>query len=655
MAKTNSLYRRNSKLETFLKRNTDRDVYERIRAYEPCVVISETVKKAFMHVVLSDDCVYLTEYPPRTLQPAVRFRHIIDIVLINDLPDFLSGREREQSLHICVVYTSSKDSGKRGLRTRDAMSMPLGHLRTSPSVEGNGTVCSSTHLAPPEGDDWGLHAPLKRDDRGSNQRVIKCRSMSCPPCPNRPQCLSHTPSPQVSHASRVNRVQPRALVVGRRSFSLARLMKRTFRKRQRESEWEEQEAELHLYAVSRSSRLYLHLQSSWNRYLMRSTLMLDPLYMKKCNKSPSASPRKQRQPESSVSVCVLCMSLRVPACVSACLCVCSLCVSVCLCMCLCVSLCVFSVCLWMCLCVSLCVPACPCVCRAPSCEQTSRLFQQLRAELVQECLAMENLHLLLQELHTAAHHHAAVRTLFWRSAELYPLLVHTLVENSTVSQDRPHTTDRLQLCTMLVETLSLMFRETELEPARQSVVTFKQGTVMASMLLAVLRDPDLRPFTCSSSSAIQLQALQAEYQDAASVLVFEVLLFCQDASHTPSSGHYLTVGWIFTTFQSHTSFVEFVGYQAQQVVLALAPSQRPLSPSQAVLLYQRCSVLLACMQNSATLRAYITTEFREEFRYFVGLSGLEDKLPPHYPISTAALHLLTTLHIHMLHHPFTMD
>lgn len=79
----NLLCRRNSKLDSFLKRNTDRAVYERIRAYEPCVVVSEAVNKVYMHVVLSDECVYLTEYPPRTLTAAVNFSDIKDIELVS--------------------------------------------------------------------------------------------------------------------------------------------------------------------------------------------------------------------------------------------------------------------------------------------------------------------------------------------------------------------------------------------------------------------------------------------------------------------------------------------------------------------------------------------------------------------------------------------
>lgn len=86
MARTGSgslLARRNIKLDSFLKRNTERTVYERIRVYEPCVVISETINKVYMHVVLSDESVYLTEYPPRTLTAVFNFKCVRDIELVS--------------------------------------------------------------------------------------------------------------------------------------------------------------------------------------------------------------------------------------------------------------------------------------------------------------------------------------------------------------------------------------------------------------------------------------------------------------------------------------------------------------------------------------------------------------------------------------------
>lgn len=78
-----SLCRRNSKLETFLKRNAHRDVHERIRYYEACVVVSEELNKVFMHVVLTDDSIYLTEFHPRTLHRALHYSLIVHIELVS--------------------------------------------------------------------------------------------------------------------------------------------------------------------------------------------------------------------------------------------------------------------------------------------------------------------------------------------------------------------------------------------------------------------------------------------------------------------------------------------------------------------------------------------------------------------------------------------
>lgn len=77
------LLRRNVKLDSFLKRNTGRALYERFRTCEPCVVVSDSVCKVYMHVVLSDECLYLTEYAPRTLTAAVSFARVLDIKLVS--------------------------------------------------------------------------------------------------------------------------------------------------------------------------------------------------------------------------------------------------------------------------------------------------------------------------------------------------------------------------------------------------------------------------------------------------------------------------------------------------------------------------------------------------------------------------------------------
>ncbi|XP_051546996.1 uncharacterized protein C12orf56 homolog [Myxocyprinus asiaticus] len=583
----------NSKLDSFLKRNTSCDLYERIRSCEPCVVVSGSVKKVFMHVILSDERIYLSEYHPRALREALSFRDITSIELINDLPDFLSGRDRERSLHICVVHTA-KNAGKKSKRPKGSSQNKPECPSVSPSqrhdlgvrhsMEGMSHVLLSTRSAPSESSAWRI-SPTSMSDGGLEEEegsiIIKRRSASCP----NPDVLglfhtlSQPPSPVHSSSSSVVAVQTdRPAVSSRRSSILSRLMLRTLAEKDKEEEEDEKEEELHLYAVSPTSRIYLHLQCAWSSYIIRSTLMLDPVYRKRCGIS-SSSPEKQQ-------------------------------------------------------------------CYKMSWERTCHLFNQLSGELLQEHISLESLYLLLQELHTATYRNPTIKKLFWRSPDLYPFLVKKLAESSQVTQEGVHTADRLLLCTLVVQILSLMFRETEIEAARLSMLTAKQGALTANMLHALVCDPELQlpdSTNDSQSSNTKLQGLQADYLDAASALLFEVVVLCQEASRTPALGHFLAVSWVFQMLKPHPFLLPFVGYQAQQVVLVLSGPQCPISPSQTVLLYQRCSVLLASLQHSTYLSKYITTGFKEEFRYYVKTSGLEHKLPQHYPISQPAQRILSQL------------
>ncbi|XP_047660312.1 uncharacterized protein C12orf56 homolog isoform X2 [Tachysurus fulvidraco] len=510
--------RRNSKLETFLKRNAPRDVHERLRYYEACVVVTEEIDKVFMHVVLTDDSIYLTEYHPRTLLRVLSFSLILHMELINDLPDFLSGKDQEQSLHIHVVHTHAKGVGNRGSRDRPKPQSAVTpgqqyNYRLSRFAQGASRFQQSSDLR---------SSPSSISDDGDVHAGIRQATSSV----------------------------------------LTRLRRRAARGKGKKTEEEEKkEAELHLYAVMPMSQIYFHLQRSWKSYIMKSTLRLSP-----CIVSSSPSSKKRRSTMS-----------------------------------------------W---------------------ERTCQLFRQLSGELLQTQLSLERLYLLLQELCTATRHNPAVKTLFWRSPELYPFLVKTLTESSQLSQDRLHPADRLLLSMLALQTISLMFGETEKGPSCLSTLTSKHGSVTAALLLALVRDPELKPNNCNSASHTELQVLQAEYLDAAAVLLFEVVIFCQELSGTPNTGHFLTVAWVFQTLEAHPYF-----------------SESPLSPSQAVLLFQRCHLLLTCMQHSTCVNSYIITELREEFRYYVRQSRLEDKLPPHYPISRPARHVLSQLLCLVLHKP----
>ncbi|XP_070847625.1 uncharacterized protein C12orf56-like isoform X3 [Chaetodon trifascialis] len=576
MARTASgslLSRRDIKLDSFLKRNTERTVYERIRACEPCVVISETINKVYMHVVLSDDRVYLTEYPPRTLTAAFSFRRVRDIELVNDLPDFLRGKDRELCQHIRITYVTEKPArrGRDWLRRERGAGLP-------PAVR---PTRRTSHWPVITHTSQGYPAQRTHSERGAEELHLSepPRSASCPNPetlgllrvphpPTTPPSLYSTISSPTSPLSpsnqRLNSPEP-GQVPKTIGSVLSRLLRRDCVNRR-----EEREAELHLYAVSHASRIYLHLQSSWSSFIIRSTLLLDPLHRGRCRASSESPPGK-----------------RLPA---------------------------------------------------ISWERTAHLFAQLSSELLQEGISVESLYLLLQELRTAAHRNVALRRLFWRTLE------ESLQGCQSLSG--VHTADQLLLSTIIVQTLAVMFRETEVEPARLDLLSTKRGALASRMLLALICDPELQ--TQNQGSQTDREALLAEYLDAACSLLFELLLLGHNASRCSPADNFLSVGWILRVLQPHPHLTSFVGYQAQQVVLVLSDLQEPfLSPLQSVLLFQRCRLLLACLQYSTQLAQHLRAHFREEFRYFVKLSCAEQKLPPHYPISQPTVRLveqILTLH-----------
>ncbi|KAM3587458.1 uncharacterized protein V6R79_006060 [Siganus canaliculatus] len=594
------LSRRNMKLDSFLKRTMERAVYERILASEPCVVISETFNKVYMHVVLSDERVYLTEYPPRTLTEAFSFRRVRDIELVNDLPDFLSGKDRERCQHVRVSYVTEKPArathgwlrGDRGAGLRDEVPPSIKLTLAGYSAQRKHSEAGPAEIRVP--------APTRSASCPNPETLGLPRIPHPPPRSPTPSFFSPSVSPAVSPSSPLSPVSGRA-GRGQVPRRIGRVLSRLLRRDSVSAGVSggvgggvgggvEREAELHLYAVAPTSRVYLHLQSSWNSFIIRSTMMLDPLYRGRSQASSLSSPGTRRP--------------------------------------------------------------------AISWERTSQLFAQLSSELLQDDVDLETLYLLLQELRTAAHRNVMLSRLFWRSSEVCVFLVQTLEESACGHQSLSgvYTTDQLLLRTLVVQTLAVMFRQTELDSARLSLLSDKKGALASRMLLALTCDPSSCCVADCEVSAARLslkqreaevtvvrpcclQVLLAEYLDAACSLLFELLLLGHEATRCSSAGSCLSVGWILQVLQSHPHTTAFVGYQAQQVVLVLL-QERFLGPCEAVLLYQRCRLLLACLQHDGLLSQHLRCHFREEFRYFVTLPCAEEKLPPHYPISRPTLRLL---------------
>ncbi|XP_024896792.1 uncharacterized protein C12orf56 homolog isoform X3 [Pteropus alecto] len=290
--------RTNSRLDAFLRRHLAPEVYDAIRAYESCIVVSDSEKHTLKYVVLSDRLIYLTENPPKSIRRVVALRDVLAIDLIDDYPEFLSPQDRETNQHIRIIYsTVLKKEYERSKGVRKFL-FPFHHANANNKKvkeENNGPLF------------W-----TDKEPRSLNESSLRYHQESntpykdatfCPsdlkklflrplPTPSRRSCQSTSTTGQaVSMPSCTTNTEPEGLPDHKGSLSEI-----PFKCNENINEFylgnsslisplqsnlnlDKKESELHLYIISTTSSIFLHLKSSWNNYVIKATLLQDPLYV----------------------------------------------------------------------------------------------------------------------------------------------------------------------------------------------------------------------------------------------------------------------------------------------------------------------------------------------------------------------------------------
>ncbi|CAF0746137.1 unnamed protein product [Brachionus calyciflorus] len=102
-----SVTRINARVENFLAQKLGA---ENVEFYEQESCIEDNKKKfffgkfGFRSLIICDDRIYIADNPPKNLDNYVFFDDIIDIKTIDDIPKFLSGVEKENAVHIRIKF-----------------------------------------------------------------------------------------------------------------------------------------------------------------------------------------------------------------------------------------------------------------------------------------------------------------------------------------------------------------------------------------------------------------------------------------------------------------------------------------------------------------------------------------------------------------------
>ncbi|XP_043565895.1 uncharacterized protein C12orf56 homolog isoform X2 [Chiloscyllium plagiosum] len=299
-----------------------------------------------------------------------------------------------------------------------------------------------------------------------------------------------------------------------------------------------------------------------------------------------------------------------------------------------------------------------------SSEETNKLFNQLSSELLHGNNFLERSFSLVQELKMAALRNFTIKKLFWKSNDLYPFLISKLqehlpkFENPISQQDKRKMAGHLQFSILIVETLGVMFRETETEPTRLTLLNANRGMTVMNLLKILISGPQIPtpagtnvPTVSEISTNSQdgeLQKLLLEYNNAVTTVVYEIFLITHQGNWGSASGN-LTVGWLMVALKKLPSMLPFIDQMMKHIIKMVLPPIHIMSPTQALQLFQQFYILNTCIQYSSDLAEHIRNKYSEEFRYYIQTATVEAMLPVHYAVAQPTIRLLRQVLSFVLH------
>ncbi|XP_062620239.1 uncharacterized protein C12orf56-like isoform X2 [Saccostrea cucullata] len=292
-------------------------------------------------------------------------------------------------------------------------------------------------------------------------------------------------------------------------------------------------------------------------------------------------------------------------------------------------------------------------------EKMEGLFNALKRDLLNPDNTMEDTFSLLTELKTATEKNFTLKKLFWKNADMFLFLVRQTMRylpkspvNVNTEHGRVQRADELELVILLTEILSLMFRESEIIPARIQTLKADRGKAIFDLIRLLICNPEVpEKMAAPSKSTQNLQATDEEikkqideFRKSALLALFEIFLMARQANWGNREASFFNISWVIKTMEEMRMTEAFVENVIDQMMKFIGPSRKDaLMPQEAVTLYVQFSVLQTFLHYSPKISGFIRSHYLEEFKYFVQVPVVMKKLPQSYPICMITMSLIESV------------
>ncbi|XP_014679631.1 PREDICTED: uncharacterized protein C12orf56-like [Priapulus caudatus] len=653
----------NEKLDSFLKRSLSQDEYEYIRAYDACIVVSEKEHKSFKYVVLTNQRIYLTENPPKSIYEAANVKDVLGVELVHDFPDFLSGEYRNSSQHITITLTTQlkrksgqtqpnysprqiDDAVKRSLFEEQLSRKPTFSLllenpsnapqTTAPIPNRKPRFCK---LSTSIDETWfrpvkrSQNAPLRSlslgmsnsiDERQMSKLRLRESGSDMHNVPHTHNMLGHRHMPQNSvleefkntlsaDSSHSLQSATGSLSFDNHSHSSLKNASETVNVASESSEQDVRPDCLDFDSGKQPDRGSLQGNYARSHYAI---IHSDASWCEATAAEGSTVNRKTElhlyilEKTSPMLLAIRSAWQRYQIVAS--------------------------------LAMDKSAAIQPRKTSQLTSEQMGTLYWQLHGEIMRPNNSLRETYSLVSELRAAAQRYFVIRKLFWKSAELLWYFINHLHRHLVVQPVTSDYLDELDLAVLCLETITLMMTDTDMVANKLNIFRENRGKCTVDLLHVLINIHTIvRPD--AESSDTEAYKMQEELMVAAVALLYELFQMGRQISWLPtgSGTSKFNIAWLVNKLAIQSSLEQFVSLQCAQMFQVLqAIRGRALNAVETVQLLHHFSLLCDIMDNSPKLRTLVIHQYSVDFRYYVNPRLLWDSSLHNYAILPHLLHLV---------------
>ncbi|CAF0737011.1 unnamed protein product [Adineta ricciae] len=276
-----------------------------------------------------------------------------------------------------------------------------------------------------------------------------------------------------------------------------------------------------------------------------------------------------------------------------------------------------------------------------SMDLTMRKFSELKSEILQSHNNSNQLLRLTDELYNACEKYAKVKELFWKDTDLFVYYIAQFHSCSQFISKNEYDDNTLNLSFSIMQLFNQIFLNTFASTERLARLTHDQCSRFQLLAECLLTPPitilSAQPASTTSDDSIANEMLKNTYKLVlkwmfiSGAILWQIGDILSRPSWTAKNFRFQQFIELFEKKQEKDDYFDLFIDSLSKLTMN-NDNKDPLSPKNALYVYQLFSILSMILINSTILSEYLRDRYLEDFKYFLKEDVILSRIPVQYPV-----------------------